>query len=100
MVVTWGPAEESLAAATVAAATVAQAAGAAVLAPPTDLVQLTAILRQARRLLTCDTGPMTLGVAVGPPTLGIFVATEPARYGYTQPPHAVVDARSRPVAAS
>ena len=65
----------------------------AVLAPPTDLSTLAALMAAARVVITCDTGPMHLAVAVGTPTCGLFVSTDPARYGYSEKPHCAVDAR-------
>ncbi len=81
-VLTWGPQEEQL------AETVLAAAKNAVMAPPTKLADLAAVMKGARCVVTCDTGPMHVSVAVGTPTCAIFVSTEPARYGYTTPPHA------------
>jgi heptosyltransferase-3 len=88
-VVTYGPAEERL------AAEVADKAEGAVLGPPTSLMELAALFATARLVVTCDTGPMHLAVAAGAPTCGIFVSTDPERYGYREPPHAAVDARGR-----
>ncbi len=42
------------------------------LAPATDLVELTEILRGASLLVTGDTGPMHLAAAVGTPVLALF----------------------------
>jgi ADP-heptose:LPS heptosyltransferase len=81
-VLSWGPAERQLA--QQVAAYVPQAR----LAPPTDVAELAHLMRQARCVVSCDTGPMHLAVALGRPTCGLFVATDPARFGYAQPPHA------------
>lgn len=62
------------------------------LAPPTSLVDLGHLFRSAQCTITCDTGPMHLAVAVGCATAGLFVSTDPRRYGYG-PPHLSVDAR-------
>jgi heptosyltransferase-3 len=86
-VLTWGAQEKDLAKA------IQERVPDAHLAPPTDLVDLAAILRSARCVVTCDTGPMHVAVAVGAPTCAIFVSTDPARYGYHIPPHASVDRR-------
>jgi ADP-heptose:LPS heptosyltransferase len=91
--VAYGPSELGL-----ATDSVADAPGAE-LAPPTSLVELTALMRQARVVLTCDTGPMHLAVAAGTPTCGLFVSTEPSRYGYAEPPHAAIDTRGRELAS-
>jgi ADP-heptose:LPS heptosyltransferase len=74
---------------------VAERIPAATLAPPTGLWELAHLLNAARAVVTCDTGPMHLSVAVGTPTCGIFVSTPPPRYGYPDAPHAAVDARER-----
>src|SRR5690606_39820305 len=73
----WGPGEEPLARAVVEASD-----GRAHLAPPTDLRQLPALLSLARGFRTNDTGPMLLGVACGVPTVAVFLATDPARWGH------------------
>ena len=48
---------------------------------------------QAAYVVTCDTGPMHLAVAVGTPTFGIFVCTDPKRFGYSESPHQALDAQ-------
>ncbi|MED5464211.1 MAG: glycosyltransferase family 9 protein [Myxococcota bacterium] len=83
---TWGPAEKAL------AANVAEATGAP-LAPPTSLHPLSSLMQQANAVVTCDTGPMHLAVAVGTPTFGIFVCTDPKRFGYSESPHQALDAQ-------
>jgi heptosyltransferase III len=90
VLITYGPAERSMAEAA------ARMEPRARLAPPTRLDELATLFAGAGRVVTCDTGPMHLAVALGTPTLGIFVSTDPARYGYALAPHAVVDARQRP----
>jgi heptosyltransferase-3 len=82
-IVLWGPGEEALAAPVVAAG--------AVLAPPTDLDALAACLRRCAAVVANDTGPMHLAVAVGTPTIGLFVAGDHARWGHAEPPHVVLD---------
>jgi len=89
VVVTFGPRERDIAEA------VSERFDAATLAPPTDLWELTHVLRAAGAVVTCDTGPMHLSVAVGTPTCGIFVSTDPDRFGYSDPPHAAVNVRER-----
>jgi ADP-heptose:LPS heptosyltransferase len=85
VVITWGPGEESLAQEVVAAAP------GAMLAPATSLEGLAWLLARARVAVTNNTGPMHLAVAVGTPTLGLFLAMEVARWGHLQPPHEMVD---------
>jgi heptosyltransferase III len=89
VIFTYGPREAAL------AERVSRLCPGALLAPPTTLVELGHVFKASRAVVTCDTGPMHLAVAVGVPTCGIFVSTEPARYGHADAPHLVVDARSR-----
>ena len=50
----------------------------AILAPPTDLDELTALLRRCALLIANDTGPLHLAAALGTPCLGLYGPT-PAR---------------------
>ncbi len=83
--ITWGPGEETL-----AAETLRGAAGAAI-APATNLDQLAALMSGACLTVCNNTGPMHLSVAVGTPTLGLFLHMEMARWGHHDPPHRMVD---------
>lgn len=83
--VTWGPGEEALARAVVEAAPGAQ------LAPPTNLDELAALMRAASLTICNNTGPMHLSVAVGAPTLALFLRMEVERWGHPYPPHRMVD---------
>lgn len=40
-----------------------------------------ALIKKSRLLITCDTGPMHIGFAVGTPTVSIFGPTDPAESG-------------------
>lgn len=62
-------------------------------APRTDLIELATLFYRADCVVTCDTGPMHLSVALGTPTCGIFVTTAPSRYGYQTERHTRLDAR-------
>lgn len=84
-IVTWGPGEEAL------AQTVIQGAPGARMAPPTNLDELAALMRAARLTVTNNTGPMHLSVAVGAPTLGLFLRIDMERWGHPYPPHRMVD---------
>ncbi|MFY0575310.1 glycosyltransferase family 9 protein [Cystobacter fuscus] len=84
-IVTWGPGEEELARSVVAAAP------GALLAPPTNIDELAALMRDAGLTLCNNTGPMHLSVAVGAPTLGLFLHMDMARWGHPYPPHRMVD---------
>ena len=85
VVVAWGPGEEELGHAVVAAAPGAQ------LAPPTDLDGLAALLAAAGCTVCNNSGPMHLSVAVGAPTLALFLKMDPERWGYGDPPHRALD---------
>ncbi|MBM7117529.1 glycosyltransferase family 9 protein [Archangium primigenium] len=84
-IVTWGPGEEELAKSVVAAAPGAQ------LAPPTNIDELAALMRDAGLTLCNNTGPMHLSVAVGAPTLALFLRMDMARWGHDYPPHRMLD---------
>ena len=90
LVLTWGPAEEAL------ANEVARLQTKTILAPPTRVTELAALMQRASAVISCDTGPMHLGVAMGVPTCGIFVSTDPTRFGYALAPHGRIDARTAP----
>ena len=85
VVVAWGPGEEGLAQAVV------QATPGAVLAPATNLDALAALLAAAGCTVCNNSGPLHLSVAVGAPTLGLFLKMDPARWGYATAPHRMVD---------
>lgn len=51
------------------------------LAPPTDLLELTAVLRAAALVVGGDTGPVHLAASLGVPTIGIHLTTDPLRNG-------------------
>lgn len=87
LILTYGPAEVELAEQTQALCQEAQ------MAPPTSLHELAYLMSQATLIASCDTGPMHIAAATGKPTLGIFVSTPPARYGYTEGRNVVIDAR-------
>ena len=53
----------------------------AILAPPTDLDELTSLLRRVSLMIAGDTGPLHLAAAVGTPALGLFGPTSAARNG-------------------
>lgn len=88
-VVVWGGEREHGWALAIAAAS----GGAAVAAPRTSLVELAELLRQARLVVSPDTGPMHLAVAVGAPTVGLFGVTRPEECGPYGWPHEAVQRR-------
>ena len=74
----WGPGEEPL-----RDAILSSAGAAATALPPTDLPQLAAELADCDLLVSGDSGPKHLAVAVGVPTLTLFGSTNPLGW---QPP--------------
>lgn len=53
----------------------------AILAPPTDLDELTALLRRCALMVANDTGPLHLAAALGTPALGLYGPTRAERNG-------------------
>jgi len=76
VVVVWGPGEEADARAV--AGTVASHV---LLAPPTDLLALIALLRRAGVVVAADTGPLHLAAALGTPCVGLYGPTRAERNG-------------------
>jgi lipopolysaccharide heptosyltransferase I len=75
-IVSFGPGEEAL------AEEVSRAAGKSDPAVfPMTLPQLIAVLRRAKFVVACDTGPLHLAVALGTPVVGLYGPTDPARNG-------------------
>ena len=70
--VVWGPGEEQD-----ARAVVELAPEASVLAPPTRLPALAALLSGSRAFVGGDTGPLHMACAVGCPVIGIYGPTDP-----------------------
>jgi lipopolysaccharide heptosyltransferase I len=77
VLVVWGPGEEALARAVVQGA----AHAAVVLAPPTDLSDLVAVLRRASLMVAADTGPLHVAAALRVPCLGLYGPTRAERNG-------------------
>lgn len=46
-----------------------------------DVGRLVWLLDASSLLIACDTGPYHVGVALGVPSIGLFAATDPGRYG-------------------
>jgi len=79
-IVTWGGEQERAWADMI----VSQSRGAAMLAPPTSLLELAALLQRARLFVGSDTGPLHLAAAVGTCCVALFgasSATACAPYG-------------------
>lgn len=75
-VIVWGPGEEAL-----AHAVAASSSGSAIVAPPTDVADLVALSRASALVVSGDTGPLHVAIAVGAPTVSIFGPTDPIRNG-------------------
>jgi heptosyltransferase-1 len=74
--VLWGPGEEALAQSVVDAS-----AGAARIAPRTEIPDLLELSRAAALIVSGDTGPLHIAAAVGTPTVSVFGPTNPHRNG-------------------
>lgn len=79
-IVTWGPGEEAL-----ARRVEESSSGAAMLAPPTGLADLMALVQRAAIVVSGDTGPVHLAAASGTPVVGLYGPTNPARNGPWSP---------------
>jgi ADP-heptose:LPS heptosyltransferase len=76
LVLVWGsPAERQLAEAIVAACPATR------MAPTTSIPQLAGLIAQARVLVSGDTGPLHLGLALGVPAVGLFGPVPATRNG-------------------
>ncbi|HUF22520.1 MAG TPA: lipopolysaccharide heptosyltransferase I [Vicinamibacterales bacterium] len=84
-VVAWGPGEKML-----AEAVVSGSEGAAVMSPALPLIDLAALLRDARLMVSGDTGPTHIAGALGVPIVSPFGPTNPARNGPWDPADIVV----------
>lgn len=76
LLLAWGPGEETLAEAVSRGLPVRP-----VLARPTALHELAALLRRAALVVAADTGPLHLAAALGTPCLGLYGPTSAARNG-------------------
>ena len=72
----WGPGEEDIASLVVGASR-----GAAQLAPRTTIVDIFAIARRAKVMVSGDTGPLHIAAAVGTPVVALFGPTFAERNG-------------------
>jgi heptosyltransferase-3 len=66
-----------------------------IVAPELPLRAFAAAIVNARAVLTADTGPMHLAVALGVPTVQLFSHTEPWRFGYALPEHRLLETPGR-----
>jgi lipopolysaccharide heptosyltransferase I len=90
VLVVWGPGEQP------AAAAIADAGAArAVLAPPTSITELIAILRRASVMVAADTGPLHLAAALRTPCVGLYGPTSATRNGPYGHGHHVLQSADR-----
>jgi lipopolysaccharide heptosyltransferase I len=78
--ITWGPQEQDLAESVAVAS-----AGAAQPAPPTEVADLAALMRDAALVVSGDTGPLHVAAALGTPLVGLYGPTWPQRNGPWHP---------------
>lgn len=60
----------------------------------TTPMRVAAALKQCALLISNDTGPMHIGIAVGTPTIGLFGISDPNRWGPIASQHAIVRRKS------
>jgi lipopolysaccharide heptosyltransferase I len=84
-VVTWGPGEKML-----AESVVARSEGAAIMTPALRLLDIVALLREARLMVSGDTGPTHIAGALGVPIVSPFGPTSAARNGPWDPRDIVI----------
>ncbi len=89
LVLVWGSPAERAVAARIAAATGAH------LAPPTTLSCLAALLARAAVVVSADSGPLHLAMAVGAPTVGLFGPVPAERNGPRGRGHRTVQGRGQ-----
>jgi ADP-heptose:LPS heptosyltransferase len=65
-------------------------AGHAILAPPTTLFELAALIDDGRLFLSSDTGPMHMAVALGTPSISLHGTTRAEVSGAYGPPHVAI----------
>lgn len=73
----WGPGEDKLIKKIIIA--VKELGGTSLMAPPTTLRQLVALLRRCELIIGGDTGPVHLGGALGLPVVSVFGGSDAAR---------------------
>jgi ADP-heptose:LPS heptosyltransferase len=86
--VLWGPGEEE------GARSVADAVPGAVLAPPTSISKLGALISRLDLLVTTDSGPKHLAVLIGVPTVTMFGPTDPEIWDPMNEIHRVIRSRA------
>jgi heptosyltransferase-1 len=72
---------------------VASSGGHGVLAPPTDLHELAAVIERGQLFISSDTGPLHLAVAVGTPSISLHGVTRPEDSGPFGDGHIAIQAQ-------
>jgi lipopolysaccharide heptosyltransferase I len=95
VIVLWGPGEEPR------ARSIVESIGGShtLLAPPTDLVTLIALLRRATVVVSADSGPLHLAAAVGISCVGLYGPTSASRNGPYGRSHRTLEGRDGTMAA-
>lgn len=83
----WGPSEKEL------SRKLSETAPESRFAPPTDVEEFSSLVRKCVAVVGNDTGTTHLSVALGTDTLGLFVKSDPNRWGHDYENHKTVDAR-------
>ena len=102
VLVVWGPNELADARAIVGTETPGRAIlvpPGAILAPPTNLDELLAVLRRAGAIVAADTGPLLLAAALGVPCVGLYGPTDAARNGPYGRGHCALQSPDRTMAS-
>ena len=86
--VLWGPSEEAI------ARRIVETSGAAVLAPPTGIARLGALISTLSVLVGPDSGPKHIAVVEGVPTVTLFGPTDPAIWDPMTERHRAISANS------
>lgn len=69
---------------------IAASGGQAVLAPPSTLIELAALIEGGCLFISADTGPLHMAVAVGTPSIGLCGTTRAEVSGPYGPPHVAI----------
>nr|ADI21497.1 hypothetical protein [uncultured myxobacterium HF0070_11L13] len=85
----WGPSEKEL------SRKLSETSSESLFAPPTDVEEFSALVRSCTAVVGNDTGTTHLSVALGTDTLGLFVKSDPNRWGHSYENHKTVDGRGR-----
>lgn len=85
VIITWGPGEEEM-----AKAVMDSMSHIPIIAPPTAIGQLAALLKKCELFIGGDTGPLHIAAAMKTPTIGIYGPSDPLRNGPYGDNHIVI----------